>query len=181
MRGFAIFLAYLIVEIAIAFWLASIVGWLLVIGLTIAGFALGVIVMSSAGTQAAAALREASATGSTPSGSVGNSATRFFAGVLIATPGFVTDVLGLLLLIPPVGSLARRLGVLGFAKWARRQNLSVVTTTVQGESVTRVVPGDVVVGDVIKREDGGEPSGPAPSSSDPERRPEINPGSEPPS
>lgn len=179
MRGFAIFLGYLIIEIAVAFWLASLVGWLLVIGLTIAGFALGVIVMSSAGTQAAAALREASATGTAPTGSVGSSATRFIAGVLIATPGFVTDVLGLLLLIPPVGGLARRLGVLGIARWARRQNLSVVTTTVQGETVTRVVPGDVIVGDVIKREDGASPSGSTPSSPKPMSPPEISPDPDP--
>lgn len=153
MRGLAAFVAYVVVELLVAIWIASLVGWLLVIGLTIAGFVLGILVLSSAGTAAATALREASATGKAPEGSVADSATRFFAGVLIMIPGFVTDVVGLLLLIPPIGRLARRLGVLGLARWARKQNLSVVTTTVDGATFTRVVPGDVVVGDVIHRED----------------------------
>lgn len=153
MRAFAIFVFYVVLELVVAIWIASLVGWLLVIGLTIAGFVLGITVMASAGTAAATAMREASQTGRPPEGSMAESATRFTAGVLITVPGFITDVIGLLLLIPPVGKLARRLGVVGFARWARKQNFTVVTTTQGGATFTRVVPGDVVVGDVIRTED----------------------------
>lgn len=153
MRGLAAFVAYCIIELLVAIWIASLVGWLLVIGLTIAGFVLGLLVLTSAGTQAATTLREASATGLAPEGSVADSATRFVAGIFILIPGFVTDVLGLLLLIPPIARLARRLGVLTVSRWARNQNMSVVTTKVDGATYTRVVPGDVIVGDVIRRDD----------------------------
>ena len=44
----------------------------------------------------------------------------FGAGVLIAIPGFITDVIGLLLLIPPIRRGAKRLGLFGFARWARK-------------------------------------------------------------
>lgn len=184
MRALAVFVAYVVVELLVAIWIASLVGWLLVFGLAIAGFVLGILVLSSAGTQAATALREASASGRAPEGSVADSATRFFAGVLIMIPGFVTDVVGLLLLIPPIGRLARRVGVLGFTRWARKQNMSVVTTTIDGTTVTRVVPGDVVVGDVIHRDESapqgstgptnGEQAPPGQSTS-PASRPAITP------
>ena len=96
-------------------------GWLMVIGLTIAAFALGILVMSNAGTQAAAALRQASETGKVPNGAIGDSAVTFGAGALIAIPGFLTDVIKLLLLIPPIRRAAKALGVFGFARWARRR------------------------------------------------------------
>ncbi len=178
MRGLAIFVAYVVIELLVAIWMASLVGWLLVVGLTVAGFVLGLLVLSSAGTQASSALREASATGKAPEGSVADSATRFFGGVLILIPGFATDLIGLLLLIPPIGRFARRLGVLGFTRWARRQNMSVVTTTVNGATVTRVVPGDVVVGDVIHRDDAptsGSTNTAEGDPANPKTRPAIEP------
>jgi UPF0716 protein FxsA len=172
MRALAIFVGYVVLEFAVAFWIASLVGWLIVIGLTIAGFALGLLVMTNAGTQAATTLREASATGQAPQGAMGDSAVMFGAGVLIAIPGFITDAIGLLLIVPPIRRLAKRLGVFGFARWARRQNMSVVTTTYEGTTVTKVVPGDVVVGDVIRREDESDPKGPPSQDGD---HPEIGP------
>lgn len=176
MRGLAIFVGYVAIELALAIWIASFIGWLMVIGLTIAGFALGILVMSNAGTQAAAALRQASETGKVPNGAIGDSAVTFGAGALIAIPGFLTDVIGLLLLIPPIRRAAKALGVFGFARWARRQNMSVVSTTVQGETVTRVVPGDVVVGDVIKREDGpSSTTEPGPTSQNQQPPHELGP------
>ena len=47
MRTFAIFIGYVVLEFVVAIWIASLVGWLMVIGLTIAGFALGLLVMTN--------------------------------------------------------------------------------------------------------------------------------------
>ncbi|NQU36377.1 MAG: FxsA family protein [Actinobacteria bacterium] len=166
MRGFLVFLVYLIIEISVAIWLASMIGWLLVIGLTIAGFVLGVIVIQNAGLRAAQSLRQASEHQQQADGAeVGDSGIKFVAGTLIGTPGFVTDALGLILLIPPIRKLARKGAALWFVRWARGKNMSVVKTTVDGATVTRVVPGDVVVGDVINRQDASTDS-PAPTSPD---------------
>lgn len=135
-------------------WLASMIGWLLVIGLTIAGFVLGIVIIQNAGLQAAQSLREASEQQQQADVSeVGDSGIKFVAGALIGTPGFVTDGLGLILLIPPIRKVARKGAALWFVRWARGKNMSVIKTTMDGTTVTRVVPGDVVVGDVINRQD----------------------------
>jgi UPF0716 protein FxsA len=166
LRGFLVFLAYLIIEIAVAMWLASMIGWLLVIGLTIAGFVLGIVVIQNAGLQAAQSLREASEQQQQADGSeVGDSGIKFVAGAFIGTPGFVTDALGLILLIPPIRKVARRGAALWFVRWARGKNMSVIKTTMDGTTVTRVVPGDVVVGDVINRQDATPGSDPHADSS----------------
>jgi UPF0716 protein FxsA len=154
LRGFLVFLGYLIVEIAVAIWLASIIGWLLVVGFTIAGFVLGLVVIQNAGIQAAQSLREASERQQMADGSeVGDSGIKFVAGALIAIPGFVTAVLGLILIVPPIRNIARKGAALWFVRWARGKNISVIKETVDGTTVTRVVPCDVVAGDVINRQD----------------------------
>jgi len=161
LRGFIVFLGYLIIEIAAAIWLASMIGWLLVIGLTIAGFVLGIVIIQNAGLQAAQSLRAASEAQQQADGAqVGDSGVKFVAGALIGTPGFVTDALGLILLIPPIRKVARRGAALWFVRWARGKNMSVIKTTVDGTTVTRVVPGDVIVGDVISRQDATPDSNP---------------------
>lgn len=153
MRGFLIFVLYVLLEAALAVWIASLIGWLAVFGLIIAGFVLGLIVMREAGFAATEALRQASQTGNLPPGKVGDSAVLFAGGLLIAIPGFMTDVIGLLLTISPLRRLARRWGAATVGRRLRARGMSVVTTTVGGATVTRVVPGDVVVGDVIRRSD----------------------------
>lgn len=153
MRGFIAFLVYVIVELTLVFWIASLFGWLLVSGLVVAGLAFGLVIMKNAGTQAAAVLREGSRTGKLPEGGVGDSGLLFAAGGLIFIPGFVTDIIGILLLLPPVRKLTRRWGAGLISRRLRAQGMSVVTTTVDGKTVTRVVPGDVVAGDVIRRTD----------------------------
>lgn len=144
------FLAYLVIEVAVAVAVATRIGWLLVFAFFFAGFCGGLWVMKMAGLQAAQALNAASRTGELPGGEVGDAAVLFGGGILIAAPGFVTDFLGLLCVIPPTRRLSRRLlGVL-IARRLRRSGVSVVTTTIDGVRVTRVVPGDVIAGEVIR-------------------------------
>lgn len=153
MRGFLLFVLYVILELALAIWIASLVGWLLVIGLTFAGFVLGLLVIQNASQRTGTVLRDAGQGRPIATDKIADAGIMFVAGGLIAIPGFLTDAIGLLLLIPPVRKLTRRFGSLAFSRWVRRRGMSVVTTTVAGETVTRVVPGDVVVGDVIRHED----------------------------
>jgi UPF0716 protein FxsA len=62
------------------------------------------------------------------------------AGALLVAPGFVSDVLALLLLVPPVRALARRL----LAGWVARRVL-----TRRPPATGRYVDGSVVDGSVI--------------------------------
>lgn len=153
MRGFLLFVVYVIAEFAVAAWIASMAGWLLVIGLTFAGFVLGLIVIQNASMKTGAVLRQAGQGSNLDTDQIADAGIMFVAGGLIIIPGFITDVVGLLILIPPIRRATRRFGRAAFSRWVRRRGMSVVTTTVNGETVTRVVPGDVIVGDVIRHDD----------------------------
>ncbi len=174
MRVLIAFLIYSVVELSIAVLIASLSSWLVVFALLVAGFILGLLIMRDAGGSAAAALRQASATNDLPPGQVGDSALRFGAGLLVAIPGFLTDILGLMLLIPPMRRLMRRGGAVVIGGFLRRNGMSMVTTTVQGTTVTKVVPGDVVVGGVIRREDVSDDQ-PGPGGADDHTRKSIDP------
>ncbi len=153
MRFLIGFFLYVFIEAFVTAAVASFIGWLAVFVLFVAGLIGGLLIMQAAGTSAAASLRDSSRTGQLPAGDVGDSALLFLGGALIAIPGFVTDVAGLLLTIPFVRRFTRARTGAAFSRAMRRRGMSVVTTNVDGVNVTRVVPGDVVVGDVIKRED----------------------------
>lgn len=155
MRFLAGFLAYVFIELMLLVLVASWIGWLAVIGITFAGFLLGMIVIRDASVNASQLMSRANAGEQIESRRLGDAGLKFLAGVLIMVPGLLTDIVGLLLLIPFVRRLARGLGIAAFARWATRRNMSVVTTNVDGVTVTRMVPGDVVAGDVIRRSEPG--------------------------
>ena len=81
-----------------------------------------------------------------PAREVADGALILFAGALLLTPGFVTDALGLFLLLPPtralvrkafVGAVASRFVVVDVAREAyRRRPGRVVDGEVEGEKVT---------------------------------------------
>lgn len=153
---------YALLEIAVASALAAAIGWSWVLVLMAGLAVLGIAVMRTAGMAAAGSLRAAArpdGRGVTAAGTgaaVGDASLRFAAGVLIALPGLVTSAFGLLLLIPP---LRRILGVAvvgWFVARLRRRGLSVVSSYgADGTRFTRVVPGDVVEGEVVR--DGNDP------------------------
>lgn len=108
-------LAVPLIEIAL---FVTIGGWIglwptlaIVIGTGIAGVA----VLRGQGQQAMAGLREARLQRGNPLGQIADSGLLGLAGVLLILPGFLTDTLGLLLLLPPL----RRLLIRGVAARAQ--------------------------------------------------------------
>lgn len=152
---------YALAELAVASLVASWVGWGWVIVAMAALAVLGVAVQRRAGLAAARALGE----GQSPVGagaSVGDASLRFVAGILIAIPGFLTSAVGLLMLVPVVRRVLGAAVVGWFVTRLRRGGMSVIRTTgASGETVTRVVPGDVVEGEVV--DERPEPPGPPPA------------------
>ncbi len=69
---------------------------------------LGAALLRREGARTWRAFRGATAAGRVPAGEVVEGAVVLFAGALLLTPGFVTDAVGLLLLLPPVRVLVRR-------------------------------------------------------------------------
>lgn len=171
-----VLVVYPITEIAVATWLAGEVGWGWTLALLAAGLAVGILIMRSAGASALRVLTTASRTGALPGGEVGDHALTFLGGLLIAVPGFVTDVLGLLLVLPPTRLLIRRIAGRALRRRVRAAGFTVVQTTgPDGSPVTGVVDGDVIRGEVLDRHDeptaGNPPRPPSPGSEGPTPRP----------
>jgi UPF0716 protein FxsA len=78
-----------------------------VILLLIAGWPIGTLAVRSQGGAAWRRFREAVAAGSSPAREALDGALILIGGILLIIPGFITDVLGALLLLAPTRALAR--------------------------------------------------------------------------
>lgn len=96
-----------IVEITVMIQVAQVIGVVNTIGLLLLVSLLGVWLVKRQGLGVMARIREQRLAGRLPAAEVFDGALILVAGVLLVIPGFVTDALGLLLLIPPIRALAR--------------------------------------------------------------------------
>jgi UPF0716 protein FxsA len=136
-----------IVELTVLIVVGHAIGILATIGLLILASLLGAALLRREGTRTLRALIEALRTRNPPHRELLDGMLIAAAGVLIILPGFVSDVLGLLLLLPPTRALVRR-RILSSA--ARRVPV-------------RFAPGAVIEGEVLD-------SPPTPRSARGERR-----------
>lgn len=97
-----LFLAGLAAEIASIIWVGDRLGVLATLLLLLAGGIIGISLIRSAGTGLFAALRSPVQNVALQRGAAGQAVARVGSGVLFLIPGFFTDLLGLLLLLPPV-------------------------------------------------------------------------------
>lgn len=116
MRPFALFLLWPIVEIALFVTLGGAIGLLWTMAVIIGTGALGVWLLRSRGLRNAERLRHEMSTLRNPAAVLADGAAVMLAAVLLILPGFLTDALGLLLLLPPVrlalmAAVARRIKV----------------------------------------------------------------------
>jgi UPF0716 protein FxsA len=72
---------------------------------------LGAMLLRSQGRAVWRRFNEALATGRMPHREVQDGVLVIFGGAFLITPGFITDVIGLLLLLPPTRAVIRRLGM----------------------------------------------------------------------
>lgn len=148
------FLIYAVIELVLFIWLGSSFSWLAAIGLLIAFFVLGILVMSSAGISAVSTIKDLRG-GEVPAQSapkIGNATVTFLAGLVIALPGYLSSLIGLIALIPFVRTSTKT----ALAKYARyrahRSGLTVVTVAYDGFKRSRFYQGDVVSGEIIVEE-----------------------------
>jgi UPF0716 protein FxsA len=104
-----LFLAWPLLEIVAAIEVARAIGVLWMFALLIAAWPLGTWAIRSQGRAAWRRLGNAVAQGRPPGREVLDGALVLAGGALLLAPGFITDVLGLLLLAPPSRALARGL------------------------------------------------------------------------
>jgi UPF0716 protein FxsA len=102
-----LFIVVPIAEIYVIIQVGQAIGALWTIVLLIADSILGSMLMRSQGRQAWRRFNEAIAAGRPPAREVFDGALVIFGGAFLLTPGFLTDILGLVLLLPPTRALVR--------------------------------------------------------------------------
>lgn len=108
---FALFVILPIVEIALFIQIGGLIGLWPTLALVILAALLGMTVIRSRGAHAASEVQRSLAELRDPSRPIAHGMMIVVAGILLIIPGFFTDAVGLLLLIPPVRELLmRRLG-----------------------------------------------------------------------
>src|SRR5215216_2881775 len=103
----ALFILVPIAELAVIIQVGQAIGVWWTIGLLIADSVLGSILMRGQGRAAWRRFNEAVQAGRVPAREVLDGALVIFGGALLLTPGFLTDVLGLILLLPPTRAVVR--------------------------------------------------------------------------
>lgn len=104
-----------IVELAAIIQVGREIGVWWTIGLLVADSVLGSLLMRAQGRAVWRRFAEATRAGRPPAREVLDGALIIGGGALLLTPGFITDLLGLLLLLPPSRAVVRRILARGFA------------------------------------------------------------------
>ena len=110
-----IFIVVPIAELAILIQIGELIGIWWTIALLVVDAVLGSLLARSQGRAAWRRFNVALQAGRPPAGEVLDGVLVIFGGALLLTPGFISDVLGLLLLLPPTRAIVRAILVRRFA------------------------------------------------------------------
>lgn len=108
MRFVAFFVLFALLEMATFFWVGSQIGFLWALALAVVTAVIGSILVRRTGISVFSRFREKTSTGQIPGRELSDGATVLVAGAFLISPGFITDTLGFLLLIPAVRTLVYR-------------------------------------------------------------------------
>jgi UPF0716 protein FxsA len=147
-RSRLLLFGYPLLEVLTAYLVGLWLGWGWMLLLLLAGIPIGFAIMRNAADGAMVDMQRAAETGQEPD--AGKHGLAFVGGLLFMIPGFWTDLLGLLLVLPPTQRLFRA---------RTRTWLSARVTTVRMPGV-HYPTGDVIQGTVIRREPPTPPTPP---------------------
>lgn len=134
-----------IVEIALFIQVGGLIGLWATLGLVVLSAVLGIAVIRSQGAHAWLEAQRSLAQLRDPSRPLAHGMMLMIAGLLLVVPGFLTDSLGLLLLIPPVRDLLMR-------RAGRRMRVRTVSVT-RRESHRPPYAGGVIDADYVVEDD----------------------------
>ncbi|MDH3189370.1 MAG: FxsA family protein [Acidimicrobiia bacterium] len=126
MNFLAIFGLVALAEMATFFWVESRIGLAWALGIAIATALIGSVLVRRVGLAVWARLRARLGQGEVPGRELSDGAAVLVSGAFLISPGFITDALGFLLLIPAVRGQVYR--------WVSRRFSGRVTTFVSGTS-----------------------------------------------
>jgi UPF0716 protein FxsA len=110
-----LFIVVPIAELAVLIQIGELIGIWWTIALLIADAVLGSMLARSQGRTVWRRFNEAVAGGRVPARETMDGALVLFGGALLLTPGFLSDILGIVLLVPPTRAVVRRVLVRRFA------------------------------------------------------------------
>ena len=121
-------LALPLIEIALFILVGGAIGLWPTLGLVIAGAVAGITILRGRGVGMVLDVRRSLDRGEDPAAALVVGALSVLAGLLLLMPGFLTDAMGLLLLLPPVrAAIIARLRTAAAAGQGRRQGDASVT------------------------------------------------------
>ena len=120
---FLLFILFPILEMVVLIKVGGVIGAWNTVGLVILSALAGIEVVRRQGFRNALKLREKMAAGELPAVEVVESLAIMLGGVLMIIPGFITDILGIFLLIPPVRQLL-------INRWLKMSNVGIRRTNV---------------------------------------------------
>lgn len=104
MRFVALFAFMALAEMATFFWVGSQIGFGWALGIAVTTAVIGSILVRRAGLSVLSRFRQKTSQGQIPGRELSDGAAVLVAGAFLISPGFITDTLGFLLLIPGVRS-----------------------------------------------------------------------------
>jgi len=113
---FLLFTVVPLIELSILIWIGGETQWWVPIVLVIASGGVGAALARWQGWQVLRRLREDSAAGRMPADALIDGFLILLAGILLVTPGVMSDLLGVALLIPPARAVVKRAG----GAWIKR-------------------------------------------------------------
>jgi UPF0716 protein FxsA len=141
-----VFIVLPVAELYLILRVGDLIGVPLTILLLAADSVIGAVLLRSQGRAAWRRLNEALAEGRMPHREVQDGALVIFGGAFLITPGFITDVIGLLMLLPPTRPLVRRLVMRALTRRAERRmgrprgNFDVEGTATEHDPPPRHLP-----------------------------------------
>ena len=108
MRFFTVFALVAVAEMATFFWVESKIGLAWALGLALATALVGSFLVKRAGLSVLRRIQTKMGQGQLPGRELSDGAAILVSGAFLISPGFITDILGFLLLVPPVRDVVYR-------------------------------------------------------------------------
>src|SRR5829696_6359957 len=124
----ALFILVPIAELAVIIQVGQSIGVWWTIAILVADSVLGSLLMRSQGRAAWRRFNEALQAGRAPAREVADGVLVIFGGALLLTPGFLSDIVGLLFLLPPTRAVIRRVFL--------RQAMKRITVSMAGAATS---------------------------------------------
>lgn len=127
-----------VAEIALLVWVSDLIGFWPTLGLVVLSTFVGVFLTRREGAKAWQALTQSVTSGRLPTGPLADGALILLGGLLLIAPGFLSDAVGLLLLLPVTRPLVR--SALGFVAGHSAQRRPGTPTIIEGDIVEEQQP-----------------------------------------